>query len=72
MARNFLDSSNRWTYIKIAIKNGTTPWRVYRLAHGSDECHEKDQKIMHDLKEAKIIRHHHSHHHHHHSDNEDK
>lgn len=70
MARNFLDSSNRWIYIKIAILNGTTPWRVYRLAHGAEEFHEKDQKIMHDLKEAKIIHHHH--HHHHHSGHDEK
>ncbi|MBQ0023198.1 MAG: hypothetical protein KBT29_08165 [Prevotellaceae bacterium] len=55
MARNFFDSKNRWTYLRIAIMHGTTPGHVYDLAHSKVDAHEKDQRIMHDLKEAKII-----------------
>lgn len=53
---SFLKSSHKWTYIWIAIKNGTTPSHVYDLAHGK-EIHEKDHSIMHDLVKYKIIHH---------------
>lgn len=53
--KKFSQSKNKLKYLMIALKHWTTPQRVFRLAHGYEEFHEKDRPIMHDLKEAQLI-----------------
>lgn len=62
MSKTYRNSPNKWTYIWIAVKHLTTPSRVYGLAHGTIEMHNKDRSIMHDLKEYDIIHHKSGHH----------
>lgn len=69
--KTYWNSNHRWTYIWIAITQITSPTRVYELAHGILEAHNKDHAIMHALKKHGIIRSSEGkrhHHHHHHSD----
>lgn len=51
----FFFSKNKSTYIKIALKYRSMPWRVYNLAHGKRIRTQKDNKIVNDLLEEGII-----------------
>lgn len=48
-------SERRSIYIRIACKYWATPWRVYRLGHGSKCKTRKDIKILSELKRYGII-----------------
>lgn len=52
---SFLFSRKRNEYMKIASDFGTTPWRVYSLAHRSKARSRKEEKILMKLKERGII-----------------
>lgn len=52
----FLSSKQRSTYIAIARKYHTTPWRVYNLAHGAHTRGMRDHQIIDLLIKMKIIR----------------
>lgn len=60
MFLKFLTARHRSVYIKIARKYKTTPWHVYRIAHGEEVVYDNDRKIAHELMDMKII-HRHSH-----------
>lgn len=48
-------SKRRSTYIRIAYKYRSTPWRVYYLGHGGKCETRKDMKILSELKRHGII-----------------
>lgn len=52
----FLSSKRRNTYIAIARRYHTTPWRVYNLAHGGHTRSMRDHQIIDLLIKMKIIR----------------
>lgn len=48
-------SRRRRTYIRIACKFRTTPWRVYHLGHGKMSKCLKDVNILKELQQQGII-----------------
>lgn len=41
--------------MRISLKYHTTPWRVYKLAHGQRIRTKKDNKVVNELLEEGII-----------------
>ncbi|WP_455673319.1 hypothetical protein [Phocaeicola sp.] len=52
----FCLSKHRSFYCSLAFKHRTTPWRVYKLAHGSEAHSVKEISILKELKEVGIIK----------------
>lgn len=51
----FWFSENKNSYIRIAFKFHSTPWKVYNLAHGSRAKSHKESQILEELKKEGII-----------------
>lgn len=53
--KNWWNSSNRWTYLRIAFLSFTTPSRVYDLAHKSHSATIREKVIRGRLIEAGVL-----------------
>lgn len=53
--KNWWNSSNRWTYLRIAFLSFTTPSRVYELAHKSHSSTIREKVIRGRLIEAGVL-----------------
>lgn len=51
----FIISKNNKYYFSLALKHKTTPWLVYKLAHGKPTYSVKGKNILKDLKRIGII-----------------
>lgn len=54
-SHSFWTSKHKWDYCIIGLRYFTSPFRVYKLAHGKAEAHEHEHKIMHALKLKHIV-----------------
>lgn len=55
VSKNWWNSSNRWTYLKIAFLSFTTPSRVYELAHKSHSANIREKVIRGRLIDAGVL-----------------
>lgn len=51
----FFKSKNKLKYKKIAERNHSSAYHVFLIAHGKETVTAKDEDILQDLIEAKII-----------------
>jgi len=54
----YLYARHRSDYIRIAFHNWTTPYHVWKLAHGKHPKNKKDRRIVHELLDLGIVHRH--------------